>query len=49
MAKLNQKKVKQAAYQKKQAEKGAKVVKWIFGVLLALAAAYAAWSVYIVS
>lgn len=30
-------KAKHAAYEKKQAEKGDKVVKWIFGVLIVLA------------
>ena len=28
---------KHAAYEEKQAEKGEKVIKWIFGVLIALA------------
>ena len=35
---------KRAAYEKKQEEQGAKVVKWIIGVLIALALVYAAYS-----
>ena len=37
-------KVKHAAYEKKQAEKGEKVIKWIFGILIALAVIFAAYS-----
>lgn len=35
---------KHAAYEKKQAEKGEKVVKWIFGILIALAVVFAIYS-----
>jgi hypothetical protein len=40
---------KQKAYEKKQALKGEKIVKWIFGILVVLALCFAAWSVFIVS
>lgn len=40
---------KQQAYEKKQAAKGEKVIKWIFGVLIVLAIFFAAWSVFIVA
>lgn len=35
---------KHAAYEKKQAEKGEKVIKWIFGILIVLAIIFAAYS-----
>ena len=38
------KKAKHAAYEKKQAAKGEKVIKWIFGVLIALAVIFAIYS-----
>ena len=37
---------KQKAYEKKQEEQGAKVVKWIFGVLIVVAAAFCLMSIY---
>lgn len=40
---------KRAAYEKKQQEKGEKVVKWIFGVLIVCAIIYAIYSIIIVS
>jgi len=40
---------KRVAYEKKQAEEGEKVIKWIIGVLIVLAACYAAYSVWFVS
>jgi hypothetical protein len=40
---------KKVAYQKKQEEGGKKVVNWIFGVLILLAIAFVAYSVFIVS
>lgn len=41
-------KAKQVAYEKKQAEKGEKVIKWIFGILLLLAIIFAVYSVTLV-
>jgi len=35
---------KRVAWQKKQEEKGRKVVNWIFGVLILLAILYLLWS-----
>ena len=40
---------KRVAYEKKQAAQGEKVIKWIIGVLIALACCYAAYSIWIVS
>ena len=37
-------KVKHIAYEKKQAEKGEKVIKWIFGILIALAVVFAIYA-----
>ncbi len=37
-------KAKHAAYEKKQAAQGEKVIKWIFGVLIALAVCFAIYS-----
>ena len=37
-------KAKHVAYEKKQAEKGEKVIKWIFGVLIALAVVFAIYA-----
>jgi len=37
---------KQVAYEKKQEEKGRKVVNWIFGVLIVVAIAFCAMSIY---
>ena len=34
---------KRVAYEKKQQEKGEKVIKWIIGVLIALGIIYALW------
>ena len=51
MAKKNQEEkhlnAKQRAFQKKQEEEGAKVVKWIFAVLILLALAYMAYTMYL--
>ena len=41
--------VKKVAYEKKQEEGGKKVMSWIFGVLVLLAIAFVAYSVFIVS
>ena len=38
---------KQRAYEKKQAQQGEKVVKWIFGVLILLAILYMAYTMYL--
>lgn len=40
---------KREAYAKKQEEQGRKVVNWIFGVLVALAVVYLAWTVYMMA
>ena len=40
---------KKVAYEKKGEDKGKKVVNWIFGVLVLLAIAFVAYSVFIVS
>ena len=40
---------KRVAYEKKQQEKGEKVIKWIIGVLIALAVCYAGYSIWLVS
>ena len=40
---------KKVAYEKKVEDKGKKVVNWIFGVLVLLAIAFVAYSVFIVS
>ena len=40
---------KRGAYAKKQQEKGEKVIKWIIGVLIALAMCYAAYSIWLVA
>ena len=40
---------KQKAYEKKQEQQGEKVVKWIIGVLIALALCYAAYSIWLVA
>ncbi len=40
---------KRVAYEKKQQEKGEKVIKWIIGVLILLAVIYAAYSIWLVS
>lgn len=40
---------KRAAYEKKQEQQGEKVIKWIFGVLIVLALAYAAYSIWLVA
>lgn len=39
---------KQKAYAEKQAQKGDKIVKWIFGVLVLLAVVYMIWASIIV-
>ena len=43
------KNAKQVAYEKKQEQEGRKVVNWIFGVLIVLAVAYAAYSIWLVA
>lgn len=40
--------VKRERHESQQQTKGDTLVKWIFGVLLLLAVAYMAWSMYIV-
>ena len=40
----NLRRAKHAAYEKKQAEKGVKVIKWIFGVLIVLAIIFAIYA-----
>ena len=40
---------KRVAYEKKQQEKGEKIIKWIIGVLIVLAIIYAINSIWIVS
>ena len=40
---------KRAAYEKKQQEKGEKVIKWIIGVLIALAVVYLIQSIVTMS
>ena len=40
---------KRVAYEKKQQEKGEKVIKWIIGVLIALAVCYAGYSIWLVA
>ncbi len=37
---------KQVAYEKKQEQEGRKVVNWIFGVLIVVAAAFCLMSIY---
>ena len=49
IAKAKKATTKHVAYEKKQEEQGAKVVKWIIGVLIALAIIYAGYSIYLVS
>lgn len=40
---------KRVAYEKKQEQQGEKVIKWIIGVLIALAMCYAAYSIWLVA
>jgi hypothetical protein len=40
---------KQLAYEKKQAAKGEKIVKWIFGVLVVCALCFMVYSVWLAS
>ena len=40
---------KRQAYEKKQEQQGEKVIKWIIGVLIALAVCYAAYSIWLVA
>ena len=40
---------KRVAYEKKQQEKGEKIVMWIIGVLIVLGIIYAAWSSFMVA
>ena len=51
MAKKNVKETnpKRVAYEKKQQEKGEKVIKWIIGVLIVLAVCYAAYYIWLVA
>lgn len=39
--------VKKVAYEKKQEEGGKKVMSWIFGVLIALAILFVAYSIFV--
>lgn len=48
MSNKDLRKAKHAAYEKQQAEKGEKVIKWIFGVLIALAILFAVYSMTLV-
>lgn len=36
---------RQRAHEKQEAQKGEKIVKWIFGVLIALAVLYMIWTI----
>ena len=47
IAKASKSAGKRAAFQKKEEENGKKVVNWIFGVLIALAICFAAYSVWL--
>jgi hypothetical protein len=49
IAKASKAAPKRAAFQKKQEQGGKKVVNWIFAALIALALAFVAYSVFIVS
>ena len=50
MAKKEEKKnARQLAYEKKQEKQGAKVVNWIFGVLIVLALCYMAYACYLMA
>ncbi|MBR6866780.1 MAG: hypothetical protein IKN02_00945 [Prevotella sp.] len=40
---------RRVAYEKKQEQQGEKVIKWIIGVLIALALCYAAYSIWLVA
>lgn len=40
---------KQRAFEKQQAQKGETIIKWIIGVLIALAVCYMGWSFYLMS
>ena len=40
---------RKVAYEKKQQEKGEKVIKWIIGVLIAFAVFYAGYSIWLVA
>jgi flagellar basal body-associated protein FliL len=40
---------KQQAYEKKQAAKGETIIKWIIGVLIALAIVYMGWTFWLMS
>ena len=41
--------VKKVAYEKKQEEGGKKVMSWIFGILIALAILFVAYSIFVVA
>lgn len=50
MSKKNQEKpvsAKKLAYEKKEAQKGELIIKWIMGVLIALAVCYMVWTFYL--
>ena len=49
IAKASKAAEKKVAYQKKVDDNGKKVVNWLFGVLILLALAFVAYSVFIVS
>jgi hypothetical protein len=40
---------RQQAYEKKEAHKGETIIKWIIGILIALAAVYMCWTFYLMS
>ena len=49
IAKASKSTQKRVAYEKKQEDKGKKVLEWIFGVLVVLAILYVIYSIFIVS
>ena len=48
MSKKKKDQARRAAYQARQEKEGKRVVNWIFGILVALALCFIAYSVYIV-
>ena len=49
IAKASKSTQKKVAYEKKQEDKGKKVLEWIFGVLVVLAILFVIYSIFIVS
>ncbi|MBQ8988299.1 MAG: hypothetical protein IJ067_01235 [Prevotella sp.] len=49
IAKASKSTQKRVAYEKKQEDKGKKVLEWIFGVLVVLAILFVIYSIFIVS